>query len=107
MVQRRALERMVARVQPGMSRDRAELADLRVGDAAVVDYVRVVAEGRLGHRRSCADGRPGAEGGLADVRSGIDARLLGQWRANGCGDLDRLHGGGSSAHISKVATTGK
>src|SRR5262245_12600008 len=62
------MHRVIARIDPGHRRDRAESSNAGIGDIAVVDDIRVVAELDLQELGS------GADFGIATKRAGDDER---------------------------------
>ena len=66
------MHRVVAGIDPRHRCDRAELAERRVGDVAVVDDVGIVLEHDFKQLRSCTDFRIGAEYAVADVGAGVN-----------------------------------
>ena len=61
------VHRVVAWIDPRHRRDRAEFAECRVGNVAVVDHVRIVREQHFEELSACADFRIGAEYAGPDV----------------------------------------
>jgi hypothetical protein len=68
----RPLHRMIAGVDAGHGGNRAKLADGRVGDIAVVDDIRIVAELHLQKLRARADLRVGAKPTVTDISRRIN-----------------------------------
>src|SRR5580693_1344899 len=73
-----ALHRVIAGIDPGHRRDRAELAKFRVSDIAVVDDIRIVADLGFEQGRACADIGVTPKRAIVHFRGRMDERLLGQ-----------------------------
>ena len=73
-----ALHRMIAGIDPGHRRDRAELAEFGVGDVAVVDDIGIVADLGFEQNRARADIGIAPERAIAHIGGRMDERLFGQ-----------------------------
>src|SRR5262245_17941426 len=69
------MHRVIARIDPGHRRDRAEFSDVGIGDIAIVNDIRVVAELDLQELGSGADFRIATKCAGDDERSRLDQRL--------------------------------
>src|SRR5215467_1159461 len=69
------MHRVIARIYPGHRRDRAEFPDAGIGDIAVVDHIRVVAELDLQKLGSGADLGIATKCAGGDERSRLDQRV--------------------------------
>src|SRR5262245_54769286 len=70
-----SMHRVIARIDPGHRRDRAEFSDAGIGDIAVIDDIRVVAELDLQELSSGADFGIATKCAGDDERSRLDQRL--------------------------------
>ena len=73
-----AMHWMIAGIDPGHRRDRAELSEFRVSDVAVVDDVGIVADLGFQEHRARADIGVTAERAIAHICGRVDERLFGQ-----------------------------